>query len=305
MLILDRRRRSTGINLVCPAITPTFGAEILTNGGFEDPYNTTGTLEIASGWIGNALFDGVDTAAKETTIVSTGSSSQKIIASAQNRGILSSGTPITLGNWFAIGYDLYGNGASSVAVLDSAGSAFVRTHTNPAAAWNSYIATFRGVSGTDRRLVFGAGSGGATWYNDATTVKQLADMTVLLGRHTAINGTYQCTPTVTAYTQAGLYIRYTDADNFVSFYVDRVTSKGVLLKCIAGVYTVVISETITYGAEDILKCIVDGTSYSLYYNGAQVGATQTISDSLGDAVYGFSTYAANTVGTVTVNSNLP
>jgi hypothetical protein len=51
------------------------------------------------------------------------------------------------------------------------------------------------------------------------------------------------------------------------------------------------------GAE--LKVVVDGTNHTVYYNGSQVGTTQTINNAtLGTKVYGFSSYSGNTVGLV-------
>lgn len=299
---LLNRRGVTEINIECPAITPTLGSELLSNGGFEAPYNTTGTLSIANGWINSNMVDGVDSAAEETTIVHAGTSSQRVTA-AQNKGVTSAAL-ISLGKWYHLGYYLYGTGAGSVAVLDSAATSYVRTHTNPPASWSNFFATFRGKSASDRRVSIVCGTGGYDWYNDGFSLKEITNMTTYLGDFPPANGTYQCTPTVEAYTCAGMYIRYLNATNFVALYIDRVTGTAKLVKCIAGTWTEVISGSITYGAEDILKCIVDGTNYSLYYNGVQVGTTQTISDTLGTAVYGFSTYAANTVGEVTVNRNL-
>jgi hypothetical protein len=98
-------------------------------------------------------------------------------------------------------------------------------------------------------------------------------------------------------TQAGLVINLNSAAspaNFVIAYHDGVNLH--LDKCVAGVYTSLINTASAYGTGKVLKVIKKGTSYSLDYDGAQVGATQTISDTgiIGNTLHGlFSTYPTN------------
>lgn len=60
-------------------------------------------------------------------------------------------------------------------------------------------------------------------------------------------------------------------------------TRAILEKCVAGVWTTVISVSRTYAAGRVVKVVKSGTSYSLFYGPAgsetQVGTTQTISDS--------------------------
>ena len=96
-------------------------------------------------------------------------------------------------------------------------------------------------------------------------------------------------------------VAYLNATNFVLAVVDRGSNTAKLLKLIAGTWTQIISGAVTYSAAAELKVVISGTSYSLYYNTIQVGTTQTISNTLGDGIYGFNALAGNTVGSVTAN----
>ena len=84
---------------------------------------------------------------------------------------------------------------------------------------------------------------------------------------------------------------------------DQATTIAQLVRCVAGVYTDIISASVTYAAGATLRVIKDGTSYSLYYNNIQVGTTQTISDAgiVDNTIHGlFSTYSGNTLDNLVI-----
>ena len=64
--------------------------------------------------------------------------------------------------------------------------------------------------------------------------------------------------------------------NYLVCYLDR--SAITLGKIVAGVFTQLITASITYSAGATLRAIKSGTSVSVYYNNAQVGTIQTVSD---------------------------
>ena len=103
--------------------------------------------------------------------------------------------------------------------------------------------------------------------------------------------------TLLAGTQAGLVLNLDSSstpENFVIAYHDGTNAK--LDKYVDGTYTNVISGAATYGAGRILRVVKDGTSYTLYYNEAQIGSTSTISDGgvWHNTKHGlFSTYSGN------------
>lgn len=75
--------------------------------------------------------------------------------------------------------------------------------------------------------------------------------------------------------ELGVVLRYADADNYIRAIHDGTNCK--LIKRVATVETDVISAAVAIGAGEI-RVIPDGTSFSLYLNNAQVGATSTIND---------------------------
>ena len=82
--------------------------------------------------------------------------------------------------------------------------------------------------------------------------------------------------------------------NFLVAYHDG--TNATLLKCVAGTYTSVITAVAAYAANKTMRVVKDGTSVSLFYNGAKVGTTQTVSDAgiISNTLHGlFSTYASN------------
>lgn len=69
--------------------------------------------------------------------------------------------------------------------------------------------------------------------------------------------------------------------NFLVAYLSSVAgviNTCVLLKCVGGLYTLLISASITYSAGAPLGIICNGSNVELYYNNLKVGSTQTVSD---------------------------
>lgn len=107
----------------------------------------------------------------------------------------------------------------------------------------------------------------------------------------------EVSPTLTAGTQAGLMLNIDDESNPANFILAYHDGTNVHLdKCVAGTYTSLISEAAAYAGGRRPVVIKDGTSVTLYYNNVKIGATQTISDAgVKDNTKHswFSTYAGN------------
>lgn len=67
----------------------------------------------------------------------------------------------------------------------------------------------------------------------------------------------------------------------------------------SGTWTTVQSTSATYSASAPLMCRVDGTSYTVYYNNALVGSTQTVTGFTGGYCGMFNTYGGNTLDAYT------
>jgi len=75
--------------------------------------------------------------------------------------------------------------------------------------------------------------------------------------------------------EVGVVLRYADSDNYIRAIHDGTNCK--LVKRVAAAETDVISAVVALGAGAI-RVIPDGTSFALYLNDVQVGATSTIND---------------------------
>lgn len=87
----------------------------------------------------------------------------------------------------------------------------------------------------------------------------------------------------------GLILRYTDANNFL-----RATTDGtncLLEQVVAGTPTTLRTGAVTYGAGNIIRVVLSGTTGWLFYNGAAVGNSFTVPSSTSTAhgVYGTDT----------------
>ena len=108
------------------------------------------------------------------------------------------------------------------------------------------------------------------------TLSQLISVTDTSTRDCICTVAISTTP---AGTQAGLAIGIdsaTDPKYGVIAYHDGTSCK--LDKLVNGVWTNVISAVATFSANAEIRVIRDGTSFRLYYNNAQVGATSTVAD---------------------------
>jgi hypothetical protein len=288
--------------ITCPTITPTVGpAELLTNPGFEGTYDTEAAgIDIAPDWNLSGLDTGTDTATKETTTIHGGSASQKFICDATAEGVVTAANCFPANGWYAVSFWVNKNGALVNGVDDNGFIDARQAGGNN--TWEQATATGRVLVAS--KLYIRTTSGGTTAYVDDASVKALTDTIVSLGTLAGRSGTYTCHPTITDRTQAGMAVAYKDASNYVLaiLYRTNVTVTAKLIKVISGtIATDVKSGTVTYSAGAELKVIVNGTTYQLFYNGTQVSTDATIADTLGEGVYGFSTSASNSVGTVTAN----
>lgn len=283
---------SSEINTTAPTITPTLGANGLTNPGFEGSF--------VGGVGANWSKSGTPTCTQETTIKRSGSNSQKAVGDAG--GVFNRTLTPTLNVWYRYSAYLYVT-AGSVGIEAATPSVKGVSAAMTAAAWTEAFFTGRCDDATIDGPFIHIASAGTTLYADDTGMYPITFSTclALLGTITRQDTTYVCHPTLGIGPQAGLVINYLDASNFVIGFYNRATGKAELLKCVTGTWTSLINTTVAYSAGAELKIIVSGTTYQLWYNGAQVGINQTISDALGTGVYAFATDASVAVGAVTTN----
>jgi hypothetical protein len=126
------------------------------------------------------------------------------------------------------------------------------------------------------------GATATTFYTDDVRIRLLPwsslMATVTTGSpNVAMRGAW----TIDAYHQSGVVVNVNDATSptyFVLGYYDRTTGKAVMVSCLGGVLTPLIDITTVYSANGNVEIRKNGTTYKLFYNGAQIGADQTIAN---------------------------
>ena len=247
--------------------TPALGADAIVNGAFAADTDWTK----GAGW---TIAGGVG------------------VATAATSNLDAAVAPLTVGTWYQTAFTMAGFAAGTGKVV--LGGVSFPTHGSNA----TFTETGRAGS-----TAFALTAAGGTFTVDnvsalALTLSELfasisvspsdvlAEVNVTLSA--ALNG-----------LQAGLVLNLDSAAtpaNFVIAYLDG-RGNAVLDKCVAGVYTNVISAAVTYSAGAALRVSKIGTGYRLTYNNAAVG-TGTISDAgiISNTLHGlFNTSASNSL----------
>jgi hypothetical protein len=288
------------LNLTCPAITPTIGAELLTDGGLEAWTSDTNLTS----W--TEQMGGTSTVNREDTLVHGGTYAARLDVDALNSlAVIYQNVTVAAHNWIRIVGWARSSAAGKSGRVTIQGGAGAGQILDPGTTYTAFTTTLRNTAANPpveaRRNAANSGS----IYFDDLSAKALALVSCLvgLGNMVARPGTYTCHPTVIAGAQAGLVVAYQDINNHVLVIVDRTVEQAQLIKRVAGVYTTQASGAITYGSGKELKVVVaeNGTDYTMSYDGVQVGVTQAIADAMGLGVYGFSTHEDNAVGLVTTS----
>jgi hypothetical protein len=272
---------------------PVLGAEIATNGNMETGDPPTGWSAAVSG-----VLDGV---ADERT-GGSGAQALSVVngAASVGRGQQSVTLPST--GWYLLTAWLRRVNVSTSASCGLAtGNTVAATTTS--ATWAQVFVTARAASGSDTlRVVTNSTTIGAEVRADDVSLKPLT-LTSLFGTldYGLTHATTKANVTVVSATRAGVVANLDSAAspaNFVIASHDGTTAR--LTKCVAGTYTELISAAATYvaGAAIEIRRTASSNTYQLFYNGAQVGTDQTISDAgiVSNTLHGyFNTYSGNTL----------
>jgi len=289
--------------------TPTQGAEILTNLGFETYTGSQddGVSDTFSGWNLSAVNDGLGDKAEATATVQGGANALKLTYTT-TRPVAGHTRNVSAATWLQCLAYSRGDGSPN-----SDGLFYLWDNTN----YNSLFYGTTGVTGVAYQLVvrttrtpgnctqvifFAAGSGGAgkVCYYDDCSLKTLTLSSLFSSVAVSTPDVLaEAAVTLTSGTQAGLVLNLDSAASPANFVVGYHNGTNAILeKCVAGVYTTLISAAATYGAGNILRVIKDGQKYRLYYNNALIGAEATISDAgiINNRLHGlFSTYNGNSL----------
>ncbi len=293
-------------------ITPTQGSNLITNNelttdltGWTDPLGVDKARVDSSADPGTGSTTATPPAANDSVLKITRNTGEGTNAGAFSN-ILSG---VSAGDWIFCDVLVWSpsanttvNAASIRLHVGGSGSGFSTASED---AWEKILFTLRAGASERVRCLVAGGVNADDAYFDRINAKKLTLSTLF---SSLVAGSQDVVAdvdlVVTARTQAGLVLCLDSAAspaNFLIAYHDG--TKAHLEKCVAGTYTELIAATATYSANATLRVIKDGNSWDLFYNGAKVGTTQTVSDAgiKDNTIHGlFSTYASNTMDNFTI-----
>ena len=251
------------------AISPTLGAELLTNGNME-------TGDPPTGWTpsGGPTLDGV---ADERT-GGAGVQSLSVTSNADDWDYARcsiSGQPAN--TWYQ--GSMWGRRVTANWTMDvcSHGAPGTKTSTAWVQGWASGFTT-----GTAPSIALAVTTALSEARGDDASLKAITFPTTLGSVYSlAADYTAQVGLTLDAGnrgTWGGMILNLDNAANPQNFILATMTYLAELWKCVGGTWTKLISIWAPYGNGKILKVIKSGTQVSLWYNAVQIGTTQTISD---------------------------
>ena len=272
--------------------TPVEGSELLTDGGLE---NWDDATHLTS-WIEEIA--GTSTINREDAVINGGTYSARLDIDASNSQAKIYQTPsLSIGDWFVSrAYMRATGGRANIENVNQIPS----NHTGypPVGSWLEWDATSIKDTTAGFKVAIGRHAASSqSIYIDDVSVKKLT-LTSLLACVNAKTSdvTVKANWTVLTKVSAGIIMNVDDPSNpqnYVALFVDQQTGDGSaatlkLVKVVSNAVTQVASIAITYGDDDSIELRKSGTSYDVYYNGSQVGATQTISDAgiIGNGYHG-------------------
>ncbi|TXH48065.1 MAG: hypothetical protein E6Q97_25695 [Desulfurellales bacterium] len=256
--------------------TPGAGGELLSNGDFGN-----WTAGLPNGWEYYNYLDGT------RYVEQSGDGCRIIVLNA----VLGLRQGITLpGKWYRVSVNVVSVASGSLVIYVSGNLIYNSPNTG------LVLRTARGIATTWFYAAFNSATSDVTIDNVSVRQIPLSDL-LSLYIPTAPDVSFGADLTVVSGTQAGLALNWDSSSspaNGVIAYIDG--DKVKLEKCVAGVWTTVITAPVTYSANARLSVSKTGTQYQLHYNGAPVGSANTISDVgiVNNTRHGlFSTYEGN------------
>ena len=284
--------------------TPTLGAELLTNGDLET-WNSATDPDVWTEWCSAA-----PASVTRSTVVHGGT----YAAASYTNGS-------TMAEIFRVGFSTVGafyqgtawaKASTSNAVVRFGGDASADNRNFTAAtSWTQYMVTYRATS-TETPMLYTSSNSDTIYFDDATfkRINKSSIVNTVESGVANVDVSLNVTGgrTTTTLTDVGLVISYADTSNFVLASIVSKNDNNMqveLAKCVAGTWTSVILNTITYVAGAPLRVTKTGNDYSLYYNGTQVGSTTAITDAaiVSNTKHGmFSTYNGNSLDNFSVRA---
>jgi hypothetical protein len=259
-------------------ITPTLGAELVPTGNAA---SIAGEADATTGILASGAGITLSSVADPRT-GSAGSYSINAELSVGNRYSYF-GNIGSAGNWYLVDIWLKYTGGSGFYSIYSEGAVNFWPQGNAnTASWVHFVAIFKYATSTGAFRVLGNTATAHHRFDDYS-VKPLTFASCIATPRTTATGDVIASAMVSIPTGtrplAGVMCNIdnpANIQNCVMLFIDG--SQIHLHKIVAGVVTYVSVANITYVAGAPVQLRKSGTTYQMYYNGAQIGADQTIAD---------------------------
>ncbi len=286
-------------------ITPTLGSEFYTTANAASDPNGN-EANATTGWFSQG--SPAPTLSSDASAPNTGS--YNIRLAYPGSGVSGSAYwawTTTANTWFMLTYAAKWTGHSSSGIYG--GNMVPALYPATSSLWANFTVSGRTTATGPNLRIYVGNNAGDLMEIDNLSVKPLT-LSSLFSTVTeaTVNKIISAGVTLTAGTQAGLVLNLDSAStpaNFVIAYHDGTSVH--LDKNVGGTYTSLINTAAAYVAGATLKVAKVGNVYKLIYNGAQIGADQTISDAgiVNNTLQGlFSTYASNSFTNFLITTNL-
>ena len=268
---------------------PVLGPELLQNGNFEAWSSATN----AETWTEST--SGTSAITRNSTDQYAGANCLQIAVDGSNSSVYVLQGSTSAGKWyhFAIwGELLSGTGSMNFGKLNE-----TRT-VSLSSTYTQYVFAHRATS-AGGFIISRASAANASYVVDDFSAKEITLASMFSARAYTTHATTKARVTVVPGTRAGVVVNLDSATapaNAILASVDGSTAR--MTKLVNGVYTELVSQAVAYvaGAFVEVRRLAGTDTWQLWYNGAQVGANQTISDTAIKAavLHGyFNTYAGN------------
>lgn len=261
-----------------PSITPTLGAELLTDPGLEawtSPTNLTNWSESIAG---------TSTVNQETVTIHGGANAARLDIDASNSGANINQTPaLAVGNWYRLaGYIRASAAAKSGYLRTDLAKTWLNIISSPGTSWTALAGTGRVLIADPSIVASRNVAVSASIYFDDISYKSMVLATLLGSVQTgAVNISIAVALTIPEYLQGGCVLALDSATspaNFILVHFNRADSRVYVEECVAGVYTTLASTVTAYVAGAVLRAEKVGTTLTVRYNGAIVGVPVAVTE---------------------------
>ena len=278
--------------------TPTLGAELLLDPGFENWLSAT-NLTNYSEYLGG----GTTTINRESAVIRSGVYAARCdVDASNNKASIYQASGGSVGDYALFTVYAKESLASKTMAFEYGGTASPGI-TVPTADFSVIVATLRATVNTNAAFVSGSAASSSIYFDDAS-VKTITRSTLFasVGKLLAnVNLVAPPISTLQTATQAGIILRLDSPTNPQSFVIAYCDGAGnvKIEKCVSGTYTTLSTVSAAYGATKYFSAKMNGSSISIYYGTTDFGtliATVTVSDAtvVNNTRHGlFSTYSGN------------